>query len=437
LLLVEVFKSGKFRGGVHPLYSKLTADQKIKRAKLPSKVILPLHQHVGAPCDPLVDKGEHVKTGQKIADSKAPVSAPVHASVSGVVTDVSPVLTPLGKKVLSVVIESDEKDEWVKANGIDPEKSTKEEIIAKVRECGIVGLGGAAFPTHIKLNPPKPVNTLIINGAECEPYITADHRLMLEEGEKIIEGARLIARVLGVEKTIIAVEDNKPDALKKMRELGDGMQVVSLPTKYPQGDERHLIKAVLGKEIPAGGLPFDVGVIVQNVGTAKAVRDAVHEGIPLVERVVTVTGDLRDPQNLLVRIGTPFSQLLEECGRPMEGWMKLIAGGPMMGIAQSEDVPVIKGTNCVLIFSGEKLREEEEQPCIRCGRCIRACPMGLVPTVLFALARRRMFEMCRDHYITSCDECGCCGYVCPSKIPLVQIIKRGKAAVLQMRKGGT
>jgi electron transport complex protein RnfC len=434
---VEVFKSGKFRGGVHPFYSKLTAGQKIQRARLPSKVVLPLRQHVGKPCDPLVEKETRVKTGQKIAESAAPVSAPVHASISGVVTDISPALTPTGSMVSSITIESDEKDEWVKTEGIDPEKSEKGEILAKVRECGIVGLGGAAFPTHVKLNPPKPVDTLIINGAECEPYITADHRLMLEEGEKIIEGARLIARVLEVKRTIIAVEDNKPDALAKMRELAaDEMQVVSLPTRYPQGDERHLVKAVLGREVPRGGLPFDVGVILQNVGTAKAVRDAVCEGIPLVERVVTLTGDVREPRNLLVRIGTPFSQLIEECGGPQGEMRKLIAGGPMMGIAQPGDVPVIKGTNCILVFSRERVVEEEEQPCIRCGRCIRACPMGLMPTTLVSLVRNRRFELCLDYSILSCDECGCCGYVCPSKIPIVQVLKHGKMTVASMKKGG-
>jgi electron transport complex protein RnfC len=432
-----VFELGKFRGGVHPSYFKLTAAQEIQKAELPDRVILPLLQHVGAPCEPLVEKGEHVRTGQRIADSTAPVSAPVHASISGIVTDISEGLIPTGRKVLSITVESDGKDEWVETKGVDPEKARREDILAKVRECGVVGLGGAAFPTHIKLNPPKQVDTLIVNGAECEPYITADHRLMLEEGEGVIEGARLIARLLRVKRTIIAVEDNKPDALEKMRELsGDGIEVISLRTKYPQGDERHLIKALLGREVPAGGLPFDVGVVVQNVGTAKAVRDAVCEGKPLVERVVTVTGDVKEPQNLWVRIGTPFSKLLERCGRPMEGWMKLIAGGPMMGIAQSRNVPVIKGTNCILVFSGEKLREEEELPCIRCGRCIRACPMGLMPTLLATLAKRRRFEECLNYFITSCDECGCCAYVCPSKIQLVQFIKRGKAVAIRMKKGG-
>ncbi len=427
----------RFRGGVHPDPSKLTAGSGIKKPKLPEKVVLPLRQHVGAICDPLVEEGDHVRVGQKIADSDSVVSAPIHASISGTVTEISTKLTPTGEEVQSVTIESDGEDRWIKTKGLHPEKSSKEDILAKIRECGIVGLGGAAFPTHVKLSPPKEkkVGTLIINGAECEPYITADHRLMLENGEKILEGARIIARVLGVKRTVVAIEDNKRDALEKIRKLSDGeIEVVSLRTRYPQGDERHLIKAVVGKEIPPGGLPFDVGVVVQNVGTAKAVYDAVRDGIPLVERVVTVTGDVRKPKNLLVRVGTLFSHLIDECGGPLGMARKVISGGPMMGIAQSRDVPVVKGTNCILVFNEGKVVEEEEMPCIRCGRCIEACPMGLMPVTLVTLVRARKFEACSEYNIMSCDECGCCAYVCPSKIPLVQVIKHGKSVLSSMKR---
>jgi electron transport complex protein RnfC len=432
-----MFGISKFRGGVHPPYFKLAADKKIERAKLPSSVTLPLRQHVGAVCEPLVRKGDHVLVGQKIADSASAISAPIHASISGTVVEISTRLTPTGDRVQSIVIESDGGDEWVRIGGIDPEKSSRGKILARIRECGVIGLGGAAFPTHVKLNPSreKKVDVVLINGVECEPYITADHRLMLEEGEKILKGARVMARALGVKRIVAAVEDNKQDAIENLKKLSDGsIEVVSLKTRYPQGDERHLIKAVLGKEVPPGGLPFDVGVVVQNVGTAKATYDAVYDGVPLVERVVTVAGDVQEPKNLLVRVGTPFSQLIDECGGPKGVMRKVISGGPMMGIAQYKDVPVIKGTNCVLVFSERMVKEEKEEPCIRCGRCIEACPMGLMPSTLVTLVRNEKFESCSDYNIMSCDECGCCAYVCPSKIPLVQIIKRGKETLRSMRK---
>lgn len=432
-----MFGVHKFNGGVHPAHSKLTAGKKIEKASLPEKVVLPLRQHAGAVCDSLVKKGNRVRVGQRIADSDSAISAPIHASISGTVSEISTELTPTGEEVQCVTIESDGKDKWVKTKGLNLEKSSREDLLAKIRECGIVGLGGAAFPTHVKLNPPKgkKVDTVIIDGVECEPYITADHRLMLEEGEKILKGARIIAMVLGVKRVVFAVEDNKPDAIEKIRKLSDeDIEVVSLKTKYPAGDERHLIKAGLNREVPPGGLPFDVGVVVQNVGTAKAIHDAVHDGIPLVERVVTVTGDVRKPKNLLVRMGTLFSDLIGECGGPRGATRKVMSGGPMMGIAQSKDVPVIKGTGCILVFNKRRVVEEEEMPCIRCGKCIEACPMGLVPSTLLALVRNEKFEACSDYNIMSCDECGCCAYVCPSKIPLVQVIKRGKGALSSMRK---
>lgn len=433
----ETFKIFKFRGGIHPTYSKLTAGKKIKKAKLPSSVVLPLRQHAGAVCEPLVKKGSHVKVGQKIADSTSAISAPIHASISGVVTEISTSVTPTGDEVQSIVIKSDGRDKWVETKGVDPERSSREEILAKVRECGVVGLGGAAFPTHVKLKPPegKKIDVVLINGVECEPYITADHRLMFEEGKKIIEGAKIIARVLGTKKVVVAIEENKRDAIKNIKKLsGENIEVVSLKTRYPQGDERHLIKAILSREVPTSGLPFDVGVVVQNVGTAKAIRDAIYDGIPLVERVVTITGDVQKPKNLLVRIGTSFSQLIDECGGPRGTIEKVISGGPIMGIAQYKDVPVIKGTNCVLVFNKQRVKKEEELFCVRCGRCIEACPMGLMPSMLVALIRKKKFEACLDYNIMSCDECGCCAYVCPSKIPIIQLVKEAKTVLSSKKK---
>lgn len=420
-----------FRGGVHPRGLKLTGYKKIEVPPLPPRVVVPLRQHLGAPCDPLVEKGAQVKTGEKIGDSKAPVSAPVHASLSGTVVELSPRRLPTGDKALCAVIESDGRDEWVRMPPLDPEKATREELLQRVREAGIVGMGGAGFPTHIKLNPPKKVDTLVINGVECEPYITADHRLMLEEGEKVVEGAKIMARILGVERVLIAIEDNKPDAIEHMEKLS-GWKVVKLRTKYPQGDERHLLKAVLGREVPAGGLPLDVGAVVQNVATSKAVYDAVRLGLPLVERVVTVTGAVAEPKNLRVRVGTPFTYLLQQCGGTVGKVGKVVAGGPMMGFAVYEDVPVVKTTGCVLVM--EEVRREEEAPCVRCGRCVEACPMGLMPTQLVRLVRAKDFEACLQYHLTSCDECGCCAYVCPSKIPIVHVIREGKKGIRRLKK---
>lgn len=375
-----------------------------------------------------------MKAGQKIGDSTASLSAPVHASVSGKVVELSLKRLPTGDRVLSVVIESSGRDEWVRMPPLDPEKTSREELLERVRDAGIVGMGGAGFPTHVKLNPPKKVDTLVINGVECEPCITADHRLMLEEGEKVVEGARIMARILGVERVLIAIEDNKPDAIEHMRKLSEGLgRVVKLRTKYPQGDERHLLKAVLGREVPAGGLPFDVGAVVQNVATSKAVYDAVRLGMPLVERVVTVTGAVAEPKNLRVRVGTPFTYLLQQCGGTVGTVGKVVAGGPMTGFAVYEDVPVTKTTGCVLVMGEEEVREEEEKPCIRCGRCVEVCPMGLMPTHLARLVRAKDFEACLHYHLTSCDECGCCAYVCPSKIPLVHVIREGKKGIRRLK----
>jgi electron transport complex protein RnfC len=413
----------KFRGGVHPKECKLTASKPIEKARLPERVVIPLRQHVGAPCEPLVKVGDAVKAGQKIGDSSAKVSAPVHTSISGTVEKISTELSPSGEFISCITIISDGKDEWVELPPLSPD-SPREVLLERIREAGVVGMGGAGFPTHIKLNPPKPVHTLLVNGVECEPYITSDHRLMLEFSQEIAEGAKIAAKILGVQRVIVAVEDNKPDAAEKMREaMGDFAEVELLKTRYPRGDERHLIRSILGVEVPAGGLPFDVGVVVHNVATLKAISDAL-EGRPLVERVVTVTGDVAQPKNLMVRIGTLFSELIQQCGGAVKGPAKLIAGGPMMGVALSGDAPVAKTTGNVLVMGEAK--EEPENPCIRCGRCLEVCPMGLMPTLLAKLVRAGKYEDCLSGNILSCDECGCCAYVCPSRIPLVHLMREGK-----------
>lgn len=424
---MNLFSDG-FKGGVHPPYTKITAEREIEKAEIPDRVALPLRQHVGAPCDSLVEEGDEVKVGQKIGDSES-LSAPIHATVSGTVTEISTRMTPTEKEEKCVIIDSDGEDEWVDMEGIDPEEASDEEIIEKVKECGVAGLGGAGFPTHVKLSPPedKNIDTVLINGAECEPYITSDHRLMLEKAEDIVEGAGIVKRMVDADQILIGIEENKPDAIEKMKEITrEEIKVVSLEAKYPQGDEYHFINAVLDREIPEGGLPFDVGVAIQNVGTAKAIRDAVYEGKPLVERAVTVTGSVQEPKNLIARLGTSFYSLIEYCGGPEGKMKKLISGGPMMGTSVPGDVPTVKGTNCILVFSERMVEGKEERECIRCSRCVEACPMNLMPFKYWQLVRNEEFDRLEEYNIRSCDNCGCCAYVCPAKIPLVDYIQRGK-----------
>lgn len=304
-------------------------------------------------------------------------------------------------------------------------------------EAGIVGLGGAAFPTHVKLSPPKEkkIDTVILNGAECEPYLTSDHRLMLERSKDILEGLKIIMKILGVSKGYIGIEQNKPDAITKMKEVARGetnIEVRDLKVKYPQGAEKQLIKAILDRDVPAGGLPMDVGVVVQNVGTAKAIYDACRYGRPLIERVVTVTGrGVNEPKNLRVRIGTQFSQLLDECGGFKDSTVKVIAGGPMMGIAQTNtEVPVIKGTSGILILTSKEAEKAEYLPCFRCGRCIEACPMKLQPSILSVLIEKGKYQEAKENNLLDCFECGSCAYVCPAKRPMVQFMKLAKLFVL-------
>jgi electron transport complex protein RnfC len=408
--------------------------------------VIPLHQHTGAPCEPLVKKGDRVLVGQKIGESKAYVSAPVHSSVSGTVVAVEPRQHPaLLRSVASVVIESDgafEVDPSVKPRG-EIDSLSRDELRQIIREAGIVGLGGAAFPTSVKVSPPKDkkIDVFLLNGAECEPYLTADHRLMVEEASDIVHGMLALMKAVGVEKGIVCIEDNKPDAIDAMsKAVADfpNLGTAVVKTKYPQGGEKQLIKAVLGREVPPPpGLPMDVGVVVNNVGTAAAVAAALRTGMPLIERVVTVTGSpVREPANLRVRLGTSFRELIEQCGGLSEKPAKIIAGGPMMGIAQSSDeVPVIKGTSGILVMSEHDTVLDEPTNCIRCGRCVEACPMFLMPLYIRMYAEAGRWDLAARYSPANCMECGSCAYECPARIPLVQWIKIAKAEIAAAKGG--
>lgn len=428
--------SKTFPGGVHPPEEKEHSRSKpIRKIPLPPTVTIPMIQHLGAPCKPLVKKGDRVMRGTMVGEAGGYVSAPVHASTSGKVAKVEPVDHPFGRRILSVIIEADGEDGWEEGADTPQDYSKlppqeKKELIFKA---GLVGMGGAAFPTHVKLSPPshKPIDTFILNGVECEPYLTADHRLMLENPEEILKGMAIIMEILGVKRGIVGIENNKPDAIKIMEERAsafDGITVEGLRVKYPQGAEKQLIKALLGREVPSGGLPMDVGVVVHNVGTSFAVYEAVALRKPLIERVVTVAGDgITEPGNFLVRIGASIQVLLEEAGvRPAAA--RLVMGGPMMGLAQySADTMVIKGTSGILVLMDDSLYEPHN--CIRCGSCVRACPMQLIPSELSILCEGMNFVLAREKNLLDCIECGACTFVCPAKRPIVHQVKFGKAEV--------
>lgn len=435
----------RFRGGVHPHSEKVSGGKRIENAVLPPKVIIPLQQHIGAPAQPIVEVGAEVKKGQKIGEAGGFVSSMIHASVSGKVTEISDYLypNPLGRTSLSVVIESGGEDEW--SEDVKPvddvESLDNQRILDIVREAGIVGMGGATFPTNVKLSIPegKEIDTIILNGVECEPYMTPDHRIMVEEPEKIVDGLKFIMKITNVSRGYIGIEMNKPDAIQAMQEATKdepNIQVSPLKVKYPQGWENMLIKAALDREVPPGALPLEVGVVVCNVGTAAAISDAVRLGQPLIERAVSVTGPgITEPKNLRVRIGTPFSDLIEQCGGLKGKTGKVIAGGPMMGFAMFDvNVPVVKGTTNILIFSDKDAEIGESRSCIKCGRCVDVCPVGLMPTMIASLSAKGRFEDTEAYFPLDCKECGCCAYVCPAKIPLVQLIQFAKADIMARQR---
>jgi len=433
------------KGGVHPPENKISAEAAIDILPVPEQVIIPVGQHLGAPAEPVVERGETVKAGQVIASSKGFVSANIHSSVSGKVLKIDRILDSSGYKQTSIVINVD-GDEWIESvdRGTDLKKEIKltgEEIIKKCAESGIVGMGGATFPSHVKLSlpPGKTCDVLIINGVECEPYLTSDHRLMLEKPEELLTGTTLLMKALGVNRAMIGIENNKPDAIAKLQSLAgdyEGISVHGLKVKYPQGAEKQLIKALINREVPSGGLPIDVGTVVHNVGTAYAVYEAIQKNKPLVERVVTVSGkELDKPVNLLTRIGTPVSKLIEYAGGLSDNTAKVVNGGPMMGKAiGSLDVPVTKGTSGIILIKKDEARRKKTGPCIRCSKCISACPMGLEPYLLMTLAEKELYEKAEKNRIMDCMECGSCSFICPANRPLLDYIRLAKNNVGRMIK---
>ena len=439
--------SGKFFGGVHPSYNKGLADScPIVEMPLPERLVVFFAQNLGAPSQPVVKKGDEVKKGQVIAEAGGFVSTPVHSPTSGTIDSIGIYPSPVGVDAPAAVIIPDGKDEWFEGCSVDRESAglDAEKIKEIIHDNGIVGMGGATFPTHVKLSPPaeKKMDILVINGAECEPYLTADHRLMVEHAEGILDGAALFAAVIGVSKVIIAIEKNKPDAIEIMRKAVAGRQgfsVEAMGVIYPQGAEKQLIYALTKRKVPAGGLPMDIGVLVQNVGTALAAYDAVRHNRPLIQRVLTVTGSgIKEPKNVLARVGTRFEDLVKFCGGLEGDAAKCINGGPMMGVAQySLDAAVTKGTSGLVILRQEEVAQFVSDACIRCARCLEACPMRLNPSALSIFAEKMRFEDTKDYNVMDCIECGCCAYVCPSRRPMVHHFRRAKAEVRKLqRKAG-
>jgi electron transport complex protein RnfC len=430
-------------GGIHPPENKITADIAIEYLPIPDKVTIPVTQHIGAPSKPIVNKGDYVKTGEVIATSMGFVSSNIHSSVSGTIKKIDMVIDTSGYKQTTIFIDV-AGDEWIETIDRSGEivtdiKMSPDEIRERCLESGIVGLGGATFPSHVKLTVPagKKCNVLIINGVECEPFLTSDHRLMLERGEEILTGVEILMKALNVEIAKIGIENNKLDAIVHLTRLAKGFKGITvheLEVKYPQGAEKQLIKALINREVPSGHLPLEVGAVVHNVGTAFAVYEAVQKNKPLFERVVTITGkSLTHPGNFFVRMGTPLSRLIEAAGGLPADTGKIVNGGPMMGKAVNNiDVPVVKGTSGFILFPQDESVRSEALQCIRCAKCTSVCPLNLEPYLLMTLSEKGMFERAEREKITDCMECGSCSYICPASRPLLDYIRLGKSTIIKM-----
>lgn len=434
-----------FKGGIHPPYRKEYTEKKaLERAKSPKVVYIPLQQHIGASATPIVKVGDEVKLGQKIGEKQGFVSSNVHSSVSGKVIGIEEHELP-GGRGLCIVVENDFKEELhesVKPKG-NLENLSKEDIISIITEAGIVGMGGGTFPTHIKTSPPsdKQIDAVILNGAECEPYLTADHRLMLENPEDVVFGLKILMKSLNVSKGYIGIEVNKLDALesiKKEAQKYSDIQVIPLKVKYPQGAEKQLIYACTGKEVPSGGLPMDVGVVVNNVATAAQIAQTIKTGMPLVERITTVTGScIKEPKNLIVKVGTLVFEVIQQCGGIKEdkNLGKVVIGGPMTGIAQyTMDIPVNKGESGILLLDEKESHKQKPQNCIRCGKCVDVCPAFLQPLYISAYSLKNDFESCEKYRVLDCIECGSCSFVCPSARPLLQSCINAKREIVAKKE---
>ncbi len=429
----------RMKRGIHPKERKISSSKEIQEFPLPKRVIIPFSQHTGKPAIPIVKKRQEVKTGEKIGEASGFISSPVHSSVTGKVKALETVLLPNGSSSLAALIDVTGED--VLAEPTWPVKDisslTPGEVRKITREAGIVGLGGAVFPTSVKISPPEeyPIDSIIVNGSECEPFLTSDHRLMVEHAEEIFKAAQLLKEVIKASHGYIAIEDNKPDAIEAFEKLVSGLEawdVVSLRTHYPQGAEKSLIKVILNREVPMGGLPFHVGALVQNVGTLYAIYEAAVKGVPLTKRVVTVTGDgVPNPSNYMVRVGTNAREVLEAAGAELDNLEKIIFGGPMMGLSvKTPDIPVLKSTSGLLAI--KRAYRGKVYPCLYCGRCVVVCPLQITPTRLVKYIQAGMWDQAKKFGLFNCMECGCCSYVCPSNIPLVHWIKYGKYMVRRM-----
>ena len=432
-----------FKGGIHPPYFKeLACGKPITPAPLPDEIRIPMSQHVGAPNEPLVSAGDRVEVGQKIGESQAFISAPVHSSVSGTVKSVEEITVFTGAKAKAVIITPDAEQPAFSGSPAKPVGDLTPEDLRKIaRDAGLVGMGGAAFPTHVKLTPPKdkPIDTVIINACECEPFLTCDHRTMLERPEDLIEGLLLLMKAVEAKRGIIGVEANKMDAVELMQRKASGkaeLSVEILDVKYPEGAEKQLIFALTGRKVPPGKLPSEVGCLVQNVGTAVALYEAATIGKPLYERVVTVTGNgVKTPSNFLVKVGTPVSTLIEAAGGLVEGTEKVIMGGPMTGWAQADlNAPVVKGTSGIVALTAELVDVREEHACVRCGKCVDVCPMFLMPNFIVDAVKKEEWGKAEMWGALDCFECGCCSYTCPAYIPHVEYVRKAKAEISALKK---